>query len=581
MSVNNAKSITTLVVFLITQILVIFPVHIPIPRRFFRLFKLKNKSKHDEKSNTRSDFRFPLDFHTAPVIAVLLLLAAGCIHGPEVKRGIVGADGVEPLNVMALFISLAYMAISVDKAGLLRFLAFWVASRSGTSGIRLYIAIYSFFFTLGVVVGNDPVILSGVPFLAYFTQEMQINPPTAWIFGQFVIANIASAVLVSSNPTNLVLSGAFSISYFTYTAKIIVPVVVAAIIILPVLLFLFRKPGLIPREIKPIALSPRSVLVDPFGGIFGGTLLILTLCTLVGTSILHPQVFLVTVPPAVIVFIRDVLYDLRRYRKQVRKVEENPVPIVEKPADIELDTRKRQASDIEMANETVEAYPPTGMLSHQTSRTLIVPQEELGGTMDLQTRPTESPAKLEVETTKVHPEPNILFRMFPTVISILKLMPFSLVLFSLSMFILVQGLGVNGWVDVWAHWWRAWVHRTGAVGTIFGMGLVSCILCNIFGTNIGATILLARVLQTWIESSSPSPRIKDGAIFALALGSNYGAFTFSFPASLAGLLWRRLLLQKNIKVTMLQFARLNFIPVAVAMAVSSAVLVGQVCIVHR
>jgi Na+/H+ antiporter NhaD/arsenite permease-like protein len=82
------------------------------------------------------------------------------------------------------------MAISVDKAGLLRFLAFWVASRSGKSGIRLYVAIYTFFFTLGVVVGNDPVILSGVPFLAYFTQEMQINPPTAWIFGQFVIANI-------------------------------------------------------------------------------------------------------------------------------------------------------------------------------------------------------------------------------------------------------------------------------------------------------------------------------------------------------------------------------------------------------
>ncbi|CAG8686423.1 5243_t:CDS:2, partial [Acaulospora colombiana] len=334
------------------------------------------------------------------------------------------------------------MAISVDKAGLLRFLAFWVASRSGTSGIRLYIAIYSFFFTLGVVVGNDPVILSGVPFLAYFTQEMQINPPTAWIFGQFVIANIASAVLVSSNPTNLVLSGAFSISYFTYTAKIIVPVVVAAIIILPVLLFLFRKPGLIPREIKPITLSPRSVLVDPFGGIFGGTLLILTLCTLVGTSILHPQVFLVTVPPAVIVFIRDVLYDLRRYRKQVQKGKEDPTPITEKsaaipdPAALKIETRKGMDTDLEVATETVEAHPPTGLLSHQTSRTLIVPQEELYNTMDPQTQAVEAPAKPENETMKGHHES-------------------------------IQGLGVNGWVDVWAHWWGARVHRTGAVGTIF------------------------------------------------------------------------------------------------------------------
>jgi hypothetical protein len=299
---------------------------------------------------------------------------------------------------------------------------------------------------------------------------------------------LASAVLVSSNPTNLVLSGAFSISYFTYTAKIIVPVVVAAIIILPVLLFLFRKPGLIPREIKPITLSPRSVLLDPFGGIFGGTMLILTLCTLVGTSILHPQVFLVTVPPAIIVFIRDVLYDLRRYRRQVRKVEGDPAPTVEKPpatdsADIEMGTRERPVA------EAVEPQYPTGMLSHQTSRTLIVPQEDKGGELTPQNQATKDLVKPEVESNKSSPS-NILYQMFPTVISILKLMPFSLVLFSLSMFILVQGLGVNGWVDVWAHWWGAWVNRTGAVGTVFGMGLVSCILCNVRRSFISQFLLL-------------------------------------------------------------------------------------------
>jgi Na+/H+ antiporter NhaD/arsenite permease-like protein len=81
------------------------------------------------------------------------------------------------------------MVISVDKAGIFRFLAFWVAIKSGSSGIRLYIAIYAFFFAMGVVVGNDPVILSGTPFLAYFTHEVGIEP-RAWIFGQFVMANI-------------------------------------------------------------------------------------------------------------------------------------------------------------------------------------------------------------------------------------------------------------------------------------------------------------------------------------------------------------------------------------------------------
>jgi Na+/H+ antiporter NhaD/arsenite permease-like protein len=78
----------------------------------------------------------------------------------------------------------------------------------------------------------------------------------------------------------------------------------------------------------------------------------------------------------------------------------------------------------------------------------------------------------------------------------------------------------------------------------------------------------------------PSPRLQDAAIYTLALGSNYGAFTFSFPASLAGLLWRKLLLDKGIKVKMTQFAKLNTLPCAVAMGVSCSILIGEIYIIH-
>jgi len=40
------------------------------------------------------------------MISVLLLLAAKAINGTVLKRGIIGADGVEPISIMALFISL-------------------------------------------------------------------------------------------------------------------------------------------------------------------------------------------------------------------------------------------------------------------------------------------------------------------------------------------------------------------------------------------------------------------------------------------------------------------------------------------
>ena len=113
------------------------------------------------------------------------------------------------------------------------------------------------------------------------------------------------------------------------------------------------------------------------------------------------------------------------------------------------------------------------------------------------------------------------------------------------------------------------------------------------GTNIGATILLARVLQAWassLSSSSPSlswpttptdHRAHAGAIYALALGSNFGACTLTFSASLAGLLWRAILRQKGVRVRAREFLRLNLPISAVAMGVGCAVLVGQVYVEYR
>lgn len=64
-----------------------------------------------------------------------------------------------------------------------------------------------FWFVAGVLVGNDPIVLSGTAFLGYFTRVTGITTPTAWIFSQFMAANVASAALVSSNPTNVLIAG--------------------------------------------------------------------------------------------------------------------------------------------------------------------------------------------------------------------------------------------------------------------------------------------------------------------------------------------------------------------------------------
>jgi len=197
-------------------------------------------------------FNFPVNLITAPLIADLFLLAISAIGRKEVHDGTVGANNIHPLDIMAFFITLAYIAISIDASGIIRWLAFKVLSWGGKVGHRLFFYLYAFFFLLGSFIGNDPIILSGTAFLAYMTRvSKNISSPRAWIFTQFAIANIASAILVSSNPTNLVLAGAFDIKFIVYTANMIVPVVVTAVVLFPFLLYVvFADEKLIPSEIE-------------------------------------------------------------------------------------------------------------------------------------------------------------------------------------------------------------------------------------------------------------------------------------------------------------------------------------------
>ncbi|KAJ5542115.1 hypothetical protein N7535_004538 [Penicillium sp. DV-2018c] len=264
--IKSWRSIITLIIFVITNIIVLFPFHVPIylPRWLangvvdilsaLRIIsrRVKNKtSTPDAKESKFVRFRFPLNFLTAPLIADLFLLAILAIGRQEVHDGTIGTHSISPIDIMVFFLTLAYIAISIDASGLIRYLAFKVLQKAGKVGHRLFFYLFAFFFGLGTFIGNDPIILSGTAFLAYMTRvSSNIVHPRAWIHSQFAVANIASAILVSSNPTNLVLAGAFKIKFIVYTANMIVPVFVTAIVLFPFLLYIiFADESLIPYSI--------------------------------------------------------------------------------------------------------------------------------------------------------------------------------------------------------------------------------------------------------------------------------------------------------------------------------------------
>ena len=91
------------------------------------------------------------------------------------------------------------------------------------------------------------------------------------------------------------------------------------------------------------------------------------------------------------------------------------------------------------------------------------------------------------------------------------------------------------------------------------------------------------VLQVWLGTSlSPiDQRVRSGSIYALAIGTNFGAFTFTFSASLAGLLWRGILSQKGIMIHQRQFAVTNLPIILIAITTAGAALLAEVFIVSK
>ncbi|KAL5344034.1 hypothetical protein BJX70DRAFT_385257 [Aspergillus crustosus] len=675
--IKDWRSIITLIVFVLANIVVLFPFHIPIyiPRlvcdvvlRILSALRVIEPRQHDPYSARFVRFNFPLNFVTAPLIADLFLLAISAIGRKEVHDGTIEADNISPYDIMIFFLTLAYIAISIDASGLIRYLAFKVLQKGGKVGHRLFFYLYAFFFILGSFIGNDPIILSGTAFLAYMTRvSSNIVHPRAWIYTQFSIANIASAILVTSNPTNLVLTSAFQIKFIDYTANMIVPVVITAIVLFPFLLYIiFADESLVPLAIEMHELSPEArekkpvnpnipnargnaqeqekeaangandkllsleEILNPFldkkGALFGGIIMAATLITVLALNAAsqghtHP-VFWVTLPAAFVLFCWDIVYGWH-HRHKTREIARSGRQEVERMR------AEKAATDVEnlQAQSTgVLVTPSTGILNDDgqtafpefTNDRAPNPQPSPSGVGSLNEKqdpslanPSPLPPDAEelpwtrtaADEEKAQPQQSTLKKpkatleslalntyrwlqeTFPTVTAVISHMPFPLVPFAFAMFVLVQALATKGWIEVFAYGWDHWVNRTGTVGAIGGMGFLSVILCNFAGTNIGTTILLSRVIQTWqaIHRANATP-ISDrtfwATVYSMALGVNYGAFSTAFSASLAGLLWRDILARKHIRVRSLDFAVVNLPIIAISMAVGCAVLVGEVYIMR-
>lgn len=195
---------------------------------------------------------FPMDLVTAPLLANLFLLAISAIGRKEIHDGTIGLSNISPGDFALFLLTVAYVSNSIEASGLIRYLSFKVLQRNARTAHRLYLLIYSASFALGGFVGNDPIIEFGMGIIAYITRmSANILHPMAWIYMQFSIVNVASAILVSSNPCNLMVASTFNIKFWVYSANMVVPVLTTFILLFPILIYVvFAEQALIPISIK-------------------------------------------------------------------------------------------------------------------------------------------------------------------------------------------------------------------------------------------------------------------------------------------------------------------------------------------
>jgi Na+/H+ antiporter NhaD/arsenite permease-like protein len=545
-----------------------------------------------------------------------LLLATTTIHGSTIRLGIVGDENVKPYDVLVLFISLAYISIALDGTGALEATAFYVSKRGGSSGRLLFTYLYAFFLLTACIVGNDPLILSGTPFLAYLAQHTGLDP-TAWIFAEFMAANTASAVLVSSNPTNILITGSFGLNYLTdFTKWTVLPSLIPAALNYPILLGMFWKK--IPKTLTPLTDDPWSKLRDRTGAYFLSGLMLVTVTVLVGTSFVPghgAEVWMVTAPAGVTAFLYNVVTDWLHPEIGTEIVrQQSRDSAAERPALDRTVSRSStrsagpprnspsvhvQPSDTEKGHLATPQSPESQ--NHSRSPTLPANDDEKASLKQNGILPSASKPQIDASPPPLPPKdempppqtpskstshsPTLLSLLhnlstrFPSTTHTLSLLPIPLLPFAMAEFILVRGLALRGWIQVFATGFaRA---CTSPASTVYFFSFISAaFLCPLAGTNIGATIILVEIIRDprFMDSVNVrgDKRILDAAVYSVAMGSNIGAFSYTFAGSLAGLLWRGLLADKGVVVSQWKFAKINALPLLMQIVVSGAIVLGEV-----
>eukprot|EP00004_Rigifila_ramosa_P019803 TRINITY_DN5079_c0_g1_i1.p1 TRINITY_DN5079_c0_g1~~TRINITY_DN5079_c0_g1_i1.p1 ORF type:complete len:543 (+),score=118.74 TRINITY_DN5079_c0_g1_i1:3-1631(+) len=541
--------IVSVVFFVVVIFLVINPIRVPMPRLV-----------HD----TYLGDHIMLDFGVAPLLAVVILLAAQVMEIGDVTRGIVGDENLQPYGIIILFFSLSYLCLSLDQTGIFGWAALQATIWADNSGLKIWFAFAMLSTVITLITSNDIVILTLTPIIVYFCQYT-VTDPIPYLFVEFFSANVWSISLYIGNPTNIIMANAEDIGFLSYSKWMALPAISAGVTLLITLYFVFRHR--IPHTVNSPDVDPVSALKDPNGAVFGSIWLLLCLIGLATCDYFYTPLWAITLGFGSVMLVRDVITDVKRV---VPRSAPNAARAALKSVDAEAGrTPRKPKAKGPMSTE--------GLLSESDidSPTLLPPSMQPAA-VSVQGLPLIDDDGEDVPKTLEGKTPFEKVQLGQTGYVVAH-MPWRVLPFVIGMFILVEHLETVGTVGELAKALSAVVEDSDPFVVSVWMTLTSVLGANILN-NQPMTILFSKIVGD--DAFNVTGKAHDAAVFAVIIGSNIGANLTPIGA-LAGLMWRAILEEKGIKITTARFVKYGAMCLPPMIIMSSLVLAAELAYFPR
>lgn len=434
-----------------------------------------------------------LDYSTAPILIVLILVASTCIPWVVVVRGILGKRAPEwavdetstsylvPYTVVVLFMALAYVCTSAEHTKCFVYIAnkFSTAALASKNPNILGLSLFTLLaaiFTL--TTSNDIVVLTLTPIILEFSRKTDAHLLLPLLLAEFCSANSFSAGLLSGNPSNIILASVFRIDFITYLKYSLVPAIVSGCCV-------YGYSILLARKNEP---TPKAVTVSN-------------------------EIELISAPAHV---------NEKEPKVETKVVVNEPNPKV-------VSSEKKEEV-VELSRNGICAL----------FILLFLFCLFLCSTAISNRWPSIEFWHISVFVLAITLIKDCIFyrKSLGTIWTITKALPWKVPLFLLSMFILVEGASyyhfTTAIADVLSKHVVAPVVRWGDLPVALLFNLLTCLACIVFN-NLPATIFITRI----ISETSMRQALGDKtmiATFSTAAGTNFGACILPH-ASLAGLMW--------------------------------------------